>query len=308
MVLECYDSAYKIWTDYTLTGWGAEFAGVIGGWDFSVIDLWEEVSLGGEGGSQRLPVHASAGVFRCLVGLSGMVNRHCGFGLEIVNLRYFIQGLCRVVLDTYSTFVNENTISVGEKGALQLLFDFRFMVKIIEGGWTGEGVLGRNVLAGIKEMIDPVDLAVADMGIVGGVERAYSRGLISFGVLCALNPKPIELKRTGGMLEVHSVVGVAAQPPRFNLLPIAGSVEAGAVVIEGTRRARPAVKLNLIGGGGISTRGSPRSRMKKEQGAGDLLAGELFNAAGSLLSGIWGSGNVSGTPKTKKKASPSRRN
>lgn len=92
--------------------------------------------------------------------------------------------------------MSESSDDISEKGALQLLFDFRYMIKLVEGGWPGnpgKEALAKEILLKIKSKIDPIDLAVADMAIVSNVERHYLRTMISLGSFLILNPKPIEL-------------------------------------------------------------------------------------------------------------------
>jgi hypothetical protein len=118
------------------------------------------------------------------------------------------------------------------------------------------------------------------------------------------------------MQEQHSIVAVAVQPPRFNLLPIAGSFEGGARAtdFDGNAtaiRSKPGFTLSLLGSRG-SARSSPRSTRARENSAGQKGATDLFATATSVLgnlSNIWGSGTVAGgSPKgSRKKASPKRK-
>lgn len=126
--------------------------------------------------------------------MSGLVWRWYGLSCFYSqnNLEYFVKVLCRAVIDTFSRFLSSD-IAVSEKGALQLLFDFRYMIKIVEGGLSGMDSTVKEILSLIKSKIDPIDLAVAEVNILSNVERQYLRTLVSLGSFLILNPKPIDL-------------------------------------------------------------------------------------------------------------------
>lgn len=220
-MLECYDTACGIWSEITLKKWSKELLKLLEEQDWTQAAtfqrLWESVSLDTHAGDQNdakersgnvvLPTHASEFLFKHLMELSKRFNTVIGFGLEFVcivlsnmikrNACFFIESLCQNVVDTYAQFVSSTIDSkVSEKGALQLFFDFRYMVKVIEGGWSsnpGKGQQAKGVLDQIKGKIDPIDLAVADMTLASNVERHYVRTIVTLGAFLALNPKPIEL-------------------------------------------------------------------------------------------------------------------
>lgn len=82
--------------------------------------------------------------------------------------------------------------SVSEKGAMQLLFDIRYLIKFFEGV-LGNDTLHLNIEEKLKAKIDPIDMAVAESPLNINVERYYVRTCSAFGSLLILNPKPIDL-------------------------------------------------------------------------------------------------------------------
>nr|KAJ3420376.1 Golgi transport complex subunit 1 [Polyrhizophydium stewartii] len=213
--------------------------------------LWEDISVQAhdEGGSVleskfSLPVHASSFVMNVLFDVCVELNRIGGYTLEKPCLRLLLLELSARILRVYSTFVTAHveTDGVSEKGTLQLLFDFSFLVKVIEGSWAGgarnadlaaagkrsdeAGSSERDasaISAQIKQKIDPIDLSLVETHVAANVSRFYNRTSVLLGSLLLLNPKPLETKRNPSLQEQHNLVSVAPPSARFALLPIAGA-------------------------------------------------------------------------------------
>ncbi|RUP52152.1 LOW QUALITY PROTEIN: hypothetical protein BC936DRAFT_139478 [Jimgerdemannia flammicorona] len=167
-----------------------------------------------------------------------------------VILRRLLRSLSASILAIYRDFLAEtaNTESdnhdvrlISEKGALQLLFDVRFLRRVFEGAWkepskeigveerTRESKdvggdlkkLADELIGVIKAKIDPIDLAVFEPHLEVNVERHYVRNSILLGLLLQLNPRPAETRRKAlAIQEFFNTLPMAPQAPRFTLLPI----------------------------------------------------------------------------------------
>ena len=205
--------------------------------------LWEAVSVSAQGekgdvleGKISLPVNASSFVINILFDVCSELNRIGGYTLERPCLTLLLVELSRRIINIYTTFIKKDlpTKRVSEKGAFQLLFDFRLMVKIMEGSWSGltnsKGEQdarekdAASLIKAIKQKIDPIDLAIVDAHISSNVERFYSRTSYLLGPLLLLNAKPQDAKRNPSVNEQYNLVSLAPPSQRFNLLPLTGSI------------------------------------------------------------------------------------
>ncbi|KAL1918755.1 uncharacterized protein VTP21DRAFT_2777 [Calcarisporiella thermophila] len=105
-----------------------------------------------------------------------------------------------------------------EKGALQMLFDIKYLAKVFEGhlatetGLTDRGSM-EEVARHIQQKIDPINLAFFEPQIVKNSQRNYARTCVLFGLLVQTNPPPQESDRRGhGIHEIQHI-----QAPRFSL-------------------------------------------------------------------------------------------
>jgi hypothetical protein len=140
------------------------------------------------------------------------------------------------LIDVFGGFVQKISAEypkASEKIAIQVLFDFKFVTKVIQGGLTesDEEAHGNiaSIVSTLKSLIDPIDLAIVDANIVNNVDRFYFRSSTVLGSLLLLNPKPSEAlsytngrKRNPGQNEMHNLVALAptSNVRRFAMLPV----------------------------------------------------------------------------------------
>ncbi|KAF9966071.1 Golgi transport complex subunit 1 [Mortierella alpina] len=120
---------------------------------------------------------------------------------------------------------------VTEKGALQLLFDLKFLKWVFQSSIDKDTALTqlmRSVTGRIKDHIDPINLAVFEKPLEVNAERQYGRVAVLLGLLVQLNP--VESKRKVNVVEKSPhVFAMAPLTARFTLLPI-GQKMTGRVV------------------------------------------------------------------------------
>ncbi|KAI8925555.1 hypothetical protein BC831DRAFT_512430 [Entophlyctis helioformis] len=207
--------------------------------------LWEGMTIQAQGDAGdvmeskiSLPVHASSFVLIVLFDVCAELNRIGSYTLEKPCLKMLLLELATRIISVYTTFVNAHiaTETVSEKGAFQLLFDFKWLMKVMEGSWgisagspasaipdTRTEQDAASVIASIRGKIDPIDLAIVDANIASNVDRFYYRTSVLLGPLLLLNPKSQDTKRNPSLQEQHNLVSLAPPSPRFALLPLSGA-------------------------------------------------------------------------------------
>ncbi|CAJ0758029.1 6353_t:CDS:10 [Entrophospora sp. SA101] len=118
------------------------------------------------------------------------------------------------IFHQYKSFIvnSESFSNLSEKGAIQLLYDVKFLIKVFEGCWAlvqqeneddenidynklfkeKEEIVG-YILKNIKQKIDPIDLAIFESYLNKNIERHYTRSSIMLGLLFQLNPKVTDM-------------------------------------------------------------------------------------------------------------------
>ncbi|KAJ3040848.1 hypothetical protein HK097_002444, partial [Rhizophlyctis rosea] len=187
-----------------------------------------------EGGHQSfdaaVPVLPSPFIIPLLFRIAEDVNRISGCFFELPALNATLRDLGGRVLNVYQAFVKKAE-AVSAIGATQLLFDVLFWGKIFEGVWGGvEGgdengeVKGRvnvdEITTVLKAKIDSSQSTTLEEIIKTNVERSYSRSHVLLGSLLLLNHRPSDIRKSLSTQEMHNVIPLATQPPRFTLLPV----------------------------------------------------------------------------------------
>ncbi|KAJ3062309.1 hypothetical protein HDU99_005259, partial [Rhizoclosmatium hyalinum] len=203
-----------------------------------------------------------------------------------------------------------------EKAYIQILFDYDFLVKIIDGCWVYDGdqtaaeavvketkVPVLAVLALIRSLIDPIDLAIAASHHAANVDRYYSRTSVLLGTLLALNPKPSEIKKNPSLQEMHNVIAVASQPPRFTMLltSLPGASLPAASRSRGSLTSLPGSQSELYRSSITNAATSPTTKQRKPRAKIMISANSNVNSvgkenanntsysiSGSVLSGVVG--------------------
>ncbi|KAF9277130.1 Golgi transport complex subunit 1 [Mortierella alpina] len=191
-----------------------------------------------------LPFHVSTRLVRALHQVVQEMHR-VGTGFMSPELIQILTGkAARIVLEAVNQFLTEVVPAAGssqegeqapivmtEKGALQLLFDLKFLKWVFQSSLDQDATLTqfvRSVTDRIKNHIDPINLAVFEKPLDVNAERQYSRVAVLLGLLVQLNP--VESKRKVNVVEKSPhVFAMAPLTVRFTLLPI-GQKMTGRVV------------------------------------------------------------------------------
>ncbi|KAF9928415.1 Golgi transport complex subunit 1 [Linnemannia zychae] len=116
----------------------------------------------------------------------------------------------------------ENRIVLTEKGALQLLFDTKFLCLVFANALennTEAAQESKTVLNRIRGFVDPINLATFEKPLDTNADRQYNRVAVLLGLLVQLNPT--DLKRKMNVIEQSPhVFAMAPLTTRFTLLPI----------------------------------------------------------------------------------------
>ncbi|KAF9570772.1 Golgi transport complex subunit 1 [Mortierella alpina] len=191
-----------------------------------------------------LPFHVSTRLVNALYQVVQEMHR-VGTGFMSPELIQILTAKAtRIVLEAVDQFLTEvasaagssqeggsTPIVVTEKGALQLLFDLKFLKWVFQSSIEKDTTLTqlmRSVTDRIKDHIDPINLAVFEKPLEVNAERQYGRVAVLLGLLIQLNP--VESKRKINVVEKSPhVFAMAPLTARFTLLPI-GQKMTGRVV------------------------------------------------------------------------------
>ncbi|KAF9384372.1 Golgi transport complex subunit 1 [Podila verticillata] len=125
----------------------------------------------------------------------------------------------------------ENKIVLTEKGAMQLLFDLKFLSLVFQTHLSEDSDfarLSKSVMDQARTHIDPINLAVFEKPLEANADRQYGRVSALLGLLVQLNP--VESKRKTNVVEKSPhIFAMAPLTARFTLLPI-GQKMSGRVV------------------------------------------------------------------------------
>ncbi|KAG9298438.1 hypothetical protein G9A89_008702 [Geosiphon pyriformis] len=222
MLIDVYISAHQPWIEWVVVKGEKSFEKIFlnSPWNETKMQtlIWEEVSSLDQANEStlddpekiKLPSQPSNGLMNCLFNICQEINR-----------------------------VGSQTLN---KGAIQMLFDVKFLSKIFEGSLSFDHDLQQDennqdistnnleqqstqkmiteVLQRIKMKIDPIDLAVFEPYLNKNVDRHYTRTSILLALL-QLNPKVLDIRRKGlAIQDYHNILAVVPQAPRFTLLPI----------------------------------------------------------------------------------------
>ncbi|KAG0358834.1 Golgi transport complex subunit 1 [Gamsiella multidivaricata] len=123
-------------------------------------------------------------------------------------------------------------VVLSEKGALQLLFDVKFLNLVFQSSIDKDkelSRLSRAVLDRIRGHIDPINLAVFEKPLDTNADRQYSRVAVLLGLLVQLNPTESSKRKVNVTEKSPHVFAMAPLTARFTLLPI-GQKIAGRVL------------------------------------------------------------------------------
>ncbi|KAG0333663.1 Golgi transport complex subunit 1 [Podila horticola] len=137
-----------------------------------------------------------------------------------------------IVLDRQEEEAMENKVVLTEKGAMQLLFDLKFLNLVFQTHLSEDAEfarLSKSVTDQTRTHIDPINLAVFEKPLEANADRQYGRVSALLGLLVQLNP--VESKRKTNVVEKSPhVFAMAPLTARFTLLPIGQKMTSGRVV------------------------------------------------------------------------------
>ncbi|KAG0201690.1 Golgi transport complex subunit 1 [Mortierella sp. GBA30] len=191
-----------------------------------------------------LPFHASTRLVSTLHQVAQEMHR-VGTGFMSPELIQILTvKVAQITLEAVEHFLNDVAVSttaaqgnetalatITEKGAMQLLFDVKFLKWVFQSTLDKETSLSqlmRSITDRIKDQIDPINLATFEKPLDINAERQYSRTAVLLGLLIQLNPA--ESKRKANVVEKSPhIFAMAPLTARFTLLPI-GQKIAGRVL------------------------------------------------------------------------------
>ncbi|KAG0235703.1 Golgi transport complex subunit 1 [Actinomortierella wolfii] len=127
----------------------------------------------------------------------------------------------------------DSVIRLTEKGALQLLFDVKYLALCFQASTSRDDKLkhlATSVQDRVKQHIDPINLEVFEGPIEKNVEQQYQRTWTMLGLLVQLNKKPVQSARKKVDTGTHHVLAMAPLSTRFTLLPIGQKISSGRIV------------------------------------------------------------------------------
>ncbi|KAJ3330642.1 Golgi transport complex subunit 1 [Blyttiomyces sp. JEL0837] len=242
--MQVYFAAHSIWINFDGRRFEHDLDHALRSEDWNTcvgfLGSWEAVTLRTKSDSGevqddilKLPVHASRFVIQSLFTVADNLNRVSGYSIENASLNALVTRLREITFRIYDKFCDSlnQADAMSEKAYVQIVFDFNYLCKILLGSWgldlnqkiavsETKSVDALSLLAKLKSKIDPVDWAVISPYLTDNIDRFYNRTSVVIGGLIAINPKLSDLKKPPSVNELHNVIPVLGQIPRFTLLPI----------------------------------------------------------------------------------------
>ncbi|KAI9340396.1 hypothetical protein DFJ73DRAFT_762613 [Zopfochytrium polystomum] len=245
-LMDVYRTAYSVWISATADKFSSDLESGFLAEDWAkgsrFLGIWEAIPIRAETESGdvaeeqlRLPVHTSPFLISVLLDVSREINRAGGYSIE----KEVLQSLTDALTDKFLHFYEDSLSKLRvadwtEKSFIQIMFDVGFMgfvfkastVSLTDDGNAAAAAARKraakfqNLNSILLSYIDPIDWAVAGPHVTGNVDRFYYRTSALLGLLEALNPKPSDLRKNPTLNELHNVIPVVGQSPRFTLLPV----------------------------------------------------------------------------------------
>ncbi|XP_033750084.1 conserved oligomeric Golgi complex subunit 1-like [Pecten maximus] len=243
---QCHRGAYRIWVEYLSASVLKDFKACINnpqGKDaISTCTRWDEVSIQEETESGknvsskiRIPMQASWYIQDLLFSLCREINRVGAHTIHRKVVEDLVVNVSNGILTGYEEILNAcrkkktgNYLSMSQQMALQLLYDVKFVVRIIpRKDDQQESKLyqqrSRRVIERLEEKIDPFDLDVFSPYIQSHLTKQTQRLTVLYGALTSLDK--LGMFSTGRGLqtthqEQHNVLPLTTCQNRFILLPL----------------------------------------------------------------------------------------
>ncbi|CAG8458901.1 849_t:CDS:10 [Diversispora eburnea] len=242
--MQVYFMAYKPWIQHVKNNARITITNILSSssWDEQTL-VWEEVTIqesteGVEAEKIKLPSQPSSSIMKFLFNICREINIVGSPTLHEAIIKDLVKQIYITIFDLYNNLTsNEEQFSkISEKGAIQVLYDIKFLRKVFESCWSlGPDLIDENdikehqqreqminqFIKVIRQKIDPIDLTIFEPFLNKNVERHYTRSSIMLGLLFQLNPKVTDMRRKGVSLQdYHNIMVIAPQSTRFTLLPI----------------------------------------------------------------------------------------
>lgn len=203
---------------------------------------WDEdpPSFAAEGINQRLPTLPSPHAFHVLHETSLELLRCGGHGLPRAATKALTARVAKDVLQAIDLALsggkqgkgnNPGPLLVGEKGALQFLFDAQWMGELLLHNATGGGdgdaektsaeakLLLKMVTKKLSFILDPIDWATYETPLGRNVQRAIARSACVLG-LCTSRPFSRKMTASTEASDGTQQTTTRPPPPRFAYLPV----------------------------------------------------------------------------------------
>jgi hypothetical protein len=253
-------------------------------------EAWEAVAIKGtdESGTsmedkQYLPVQVTPALMQVVFLICKELNRAFAHTMDRVTLQALRKALERDIYHAWTNF--QASVEPSETGAMQLLFDYSFFQKLVPSK-------GKSA-QWLKSLMDPIELKLAETGLMANVDRFYLRTSVLLGSLTLVNPNPLEGKKNPTLQELHNTLALAPQAPRFSLLPVVGTMKKPIRDISLTsmpsRTQKSSLRPRLTNGQLKLTEGTSVSTVEKETtdyGSLQGISQRLETIGGGVTSGV----------------------
>ncbi|CAG8438754.1 10636_t:CDS:10 [Acaulospora colombiana] len=212
MLTQIYFTAHGPWIQYVTKNAQDAMSSMLNSslWGEANVQtlVWEEVAMQPiEGEAEEkinLPSQPSGAVTKCLFGVCQEINRIGSPTLHESVIKDLVTQIFAKVIEIYSKFTSseDQLANVSEKGAVQMLYDVKFLKKVFEPCWSlGSNLTDENeirehqkkeqtmnqIMNSIRDKIDPIDLTIFEPHLNKNVERHYARSSIILGLILQLN-------------------------------------------------------------------------------------------------------------------------
>ncbi|KAJ2964423.1 hypothetical protein NQZ79_g646 [Umbelopsis isabellina] len=228
--IQLYHKANEIWSTRCITKFEHQMLHLLKTerWDdmnASAV-LWQTVSGTEDNESLKLPGQATNAIIDALLEVCKEIHRAHSGTLDEPSLNSLCNSLLSATGSVYKTFLEslkeaaDVSVSMTEKGALQMLYDLQFLSKLLQVDTEVHSL--KDVISSVKSKIDAINMRVFQTHITSNVERSCSKYAIMLGLLftTARRPQAITRKHASSSSEQPNTLPAAEQIPRFALLPI----------------------------------------------------------------------------------------
>ncbi|KAF7727512.1 Golgi transport complex subunit 1 [Apophysomyces ossiformis] len=175
--------------------------------------IWEAVD--DKRDTIHLPTQATNAIVRIIFEVCDEIRRLASNLLDKNIIQSLRQHMWQAATEAWMQFLGSDTIDITEKGAIQMIFDVRFMALALESADEN------TIIDQLKQWIDQTRWAIFEPYIGPTAHKFYLKQTLILGVLTRAGGQAFEkARKTISAHQNHNVLPVAEQGPRFTLLPI----------------------------------------------------------------------------------------